>query len=105
MAPDRDSRQRPIAPVDYVAGDLERVRDRGWSLVGVQLGAADRGRGVVTKSIWVPKSDLKVTVSDGKVTVWDEMVMSEKSLASQPPGFTIQPERSGIDVGIERKAP
>jgi hypothetical protein len=42
----------------------------------------------VTKSIWVPKSELKVTVSNGTVTVWDEMVMSEKSLASQPPGFS-----------------
>lgn len=41
----------------------------------------------MTKSIWIPKSELKVTVSNGEVHVWDEMTMQEKPLSSKPAGF------------------
>lgn len=37
--------------------------------------------------IWLPVNETKVTVVDGKVTVWDEMVM-EKQLIRKPPGFS-----------------
>lgn len=39
----------------------------------------------MTKSIWVPKSETKASVVDGKVTVWDEMVFEQKTI--QKPGF------------------
>lgn len=36
--------------------------------------------------MWLPVNETKVTVVDGKVTVWDEMTM-EKRLVKKPPGF------------------
>lgn len=38
------------------------------------------------KEIWLPESETKVTISDGEVTVWDEMKMTLKPL-SPPIGF------------------
>lgn len=39
------------------------------------------------KSIWLPKSETKATVKDGKVNIWDEMVFLAKSVAKAPAGF------------------
>jgi hypothetical protein len=36
--------------------------------------------------LWLPTSVTKVTVSEGKVTVWDEMTM-EKQTVKRPAGF------------------
>jgi len=36
--------------------------------------------------MWLPVTETKVTVSEGKVTVWDEIKM-EKRLVPKPAGF------------------
>jgi hypothetical protein len=38
-----------------------------------------------SKNIWLPKSETKVTVQDGKVTVWEEMTL--KLYPVQKTGF------------------
>jgi hypothetical protein len=44
------------------------------------------------KEIWLPASETKVTVdSDGKLRVWEEMVMSLKPLGTKPTGFKDKP--------------
>lgn len=40
----------------------------------------------MAKSIWLPKSETKASVVDGKVTVWDEMVFEQRPVP-QKPGF------------------
>jgi hypothetical protein len=36
--------------------------------------------------LWLPTSETKVQVVDGKVTVWEEMTM-EKKIIKKPAGF------------------
>jgi hypothetical protein len=38
------------------------------------------------KTIWLPKGETKVAVHEGKVTVWEEMVMTLQPVA-KPTGF------------------
>jgi hypothetical protein len=42
--------------------------------------------------LWLPTGETKVSVVDGKVTVWDEMTMEKKLLKKQP-GFSEKEER------------
>jgi len=42
--------------------------------------------------LWLPTTVTKVTVSEGKVTVWDEMTM-QKQTVKRPAGFDRPPER------------
>ena len=47
----------------------------------------------MSKEIWLPKTETKVTVTeDGTVTVWDEMLMELKPLKPQT-GFTPKPKK------------
>lgn len=41
--------------------------------------------------LWLPVNETKVTVVDGKVTVWDEMTM-EKRILKQQAGFAEKEE-------------
>ena len=41
----------------------------------------------MSKDIWLPKTETRVSVVEGKVTVWDEMVMELKSVG-KPTGFS-----------------
>lgn len=41
--------------------------------------------------IWLPKGELKATVADGSVRVWDEMIFKPKAIAP-PAGFQPKPE-------------
>ena len=41
----------------------------------------------MNKQIWVPVSETKVTVSDGKVTIWDEIKMELKAVDQPKTGF------------------
>jgi hypothetical protein len=44
------------------------------------------------KQIWLPASETKVTVdTDGKMHVWEEMVMSLKTINVKPTGFIEKP--------------
>lgn len=46
------------------------------------------------KQIWLPKSETKVTVdTDGVLHVWEEMVMSLKTINVKPTGFIEKPEK------------
>lgn len=40
------------------------------------------------KEIWIPKSETKVQVTeDGKVTIWQDMMMELKPITRPKPGF------------------
>ena len=41
----------------------------------------------MSKEIWLPVSETKVTVSDGNVRVWDEMTMQPKIILKPKTGF------------------
>lgn len=43
------------------------------------------------KEIWLPKSETRVIVDDeGKVTLWDSMVMELKPIRATDAGFVIE---------------
>lgn len=57
--------------------------------------------------IWLPKSETKVTVADGKVIVWEEMLMTLRPI-SKPTGFAREPGSTPAAAGgsipaIERR--
>ncbi len=44
----------------------------------------------MTKDIWLPKGETKVTVQGQKVTVWDEIIFKPKPIT--PTGFSKEEE-------------
>lgn len=44
----------------------------------------------MSKEIWVPKSETRVTVRDGVVTPWQEMSFAPKPVSSPTAGFAAQ---------------
>jgi hypothetical protein len=46
----------------------------------------------MSKDIWLPISETKVTIVDGKVKTWEEMKMTLHSV-STPTGFQISKEK------------
>ena len=41
----------------------------------------------MSKDIWLPVSETKVTVSEGNIRVWDEMTMRPQPIAKPQTGF------------------
>ena len=50
--------------------------------------------------LWLPTGDMKVSVVDGEVRIWDEMVM-KKRLIQKPAGFA---QREGETDSVEHPA-